>query len=163
MGEIVNIDNYGMVTGRVSHLKNFINRDGSIKYMVTVAAPNKYMNDDGTRGSQFVRMEDFIPKNAQSKGVYEFLDVGDYVRVTYTAKNDDYRDKDGKWHYGMVLSIDSVDMLETKEAREARRAKRAKEAAENNNGAPKEDTEPAAVAADNGGSAFGDDYELIFD
>ena len=148
MAAIPNTANYGIARGPISNITVFNNNDGSKKYMITVAARNAYANQDGTYGSQFVRMEGFVPKNAQNDGVYQYLESGDFVEINYIVLNDDYRGRDGKMVYNTVLRIQGVDILETKAAKADRKARKAAQATQSAN-----NTTPAPAHS---GSAFMD-------
>lgn len=144
MSAIPNTANFGVARGNISNIKKFENADGSKKYMVTVATPNAYVNSNGEVGCQYVRTEGKVSKNASNDGVYEYLEVGDFVQVNYIALPDDYQDRNGKWHYGMVLRIQGVDILESKAAKAARKQRTANHAA----AAPAQNN--SAFAEDNG-------------
>lgn len=125
MASIPNTQNYGIAQGKISNMVMFPNKDGSKKFMITIAAKNAYANQDGTYGCQYVRTEGFVPANASSDGVYGIIEVGDYVQVNYIILNDDYKDRTGKWHYNQVLRIQGVDILESKAAKADRKARKA--------------------------------------
>ena len=124
MASNVNFDNYGMALGRISHIKKFDNRDGSCKYMITVAAKNSYADQDGKVGSQFIPLEAFVPANRR-EGILPYLEVGDYVRMNYIVLNDNYIQENGQMHYGIVLRIQGITMLESKAAKAARKTAQA--------------------------------------
>ena len=133
MAGITNITNYGIAIGIVSNIKRFDNKDGSRKYMISVATKNAYTNQDGTVGTQYVRTEKLINKNATSDGVYGWLEKGMLVNLAYTVKSKDYTDNAGTKHYNTVLEIQQIDVLDTKATMEAKRA-----AANNANKEPEE-------------------------
>ena len=118
----MNINNYGIVTGRLSQpVTFFTNKDGSRKARFTVASTNAYKNADGTRGAQFVPLEAFIPSDNKSS-IYDLLDKGMLVSVQYTVMNNNYTDKDGVAHYDLVLQSETVRLQESRAATEARRS-----------------------------------------
>lgn len=161
MSAILNTANYGIARGRISHIKLFNNNDGSKKYMVTVAARNAYPNPDGTYGSQYVRTEGFVAKNAKNDGVYEHLEVGDYVELNYIILNDDYKMKNGQWHYGLVLRIQGVDILETKMAKAARKAAAAEKVNDTTEEIPVMPPKTDVINNNASGNVF-DDEEILF-
>lgn len=123
-----NIDNYGITSGRlVSDPQVYDNADGSKKIRITVAAANNYKNRDGSRTSQFLPLEDFIPARRARKGngVYDLMHQGDKVTVQYTIRNNNYTRDNGEQVYNIVLHIDSVRLDETKAITEARQAAKA--------------------------------------
>lgn len=121
MPSIPNINNYGIAYGRISNFLKFDNKDGSKKYMITVAVKNSYANKDGKVGSQYVRTEAYVPNN-QKAGIYDILEVGDLVTVNYIVLNDDYPLPDGKMHYGNVLRVQGVQTHETKAVKDMRKS-----------------------------------------
>lgn len=123
-----NIDNYGVTSGRlVSDPQIYDNADGSRKVRITIAAANNYKNRDGSRSSQFLPLEDFIPSRRARKGngVYDLMHQGDKVTVQYTVRNNNYTRDNGEQIYNIVLHIDSVRLDETKAITEARQAAKA--------------------------------------
>ena len=119
---MMNINNYGIVTGRLSQdVTFFTNRDGSRKARFTVASTNAYKNADGTRSAQFVPLEAFIPADSKSS-IYDLLAKGMLVSVQYTVLNNNYTDRDGTPHYDLVLQSETVRLQESKAVTDARRA-----------------------------------------
>lgn len=121
-----NIRNYGIATGRVSKgltIRN--NRDGSRKIQFTVAAPDNYVDRDGNRGTQFIPLEAFIPASQQTNGVFDYLDCGDLVSVSYTIRNNNYTGKDGNKVYDLTFMVEDVALLEGKAAKKARQEAKA--------------------------------------
>lgn len=118
----MNLNNYGMVIGRISQAPAFFtNRDGSRKCRFSIAASNAYKAADGNRNSQFVPIEAFISAETKST-VYDMLCKGMLVMVAYEVRNNNWTDKDGVRHYEIVLQSDSVRILESKSVTEARKA-----------------------------------------
>ena len=117
----MNIVNNGMVTGRISQPPAFFsNRDGSRSCRFNVAASNNYKDRNGERGAQFVPIEAYIPANRRSS-VYDYLEKGMLMSVSYEVRNNRWADRDGVIHYDITLRADAVRMLESKAAVEARR------------------------------------------
>ena len=146
-----NLDNYGITSGRlVSDPQIYDNADGSKKVRITVAATNNYRNRDGSRTSQFLPLEDFIPARRARKGngVYDLMHQGDKVTVQYTVKNNNYTKENGEQVYDIVLHIDSVRLDETKAITEARQAAKAA-----GNEAEKPEAETAAKSRKSGRKA----------
>lgn len=123
---MMNLDNFGIATGRVSTaVKIFTNKNRSRAIRFTIAVPNNYTNPDGSRSSQFLPFTDFIPANAKSNGIYDNLEVGDRVSVSYSINNNNYTDADGIQHYELSLRVDNIKYAETRAAKEARLAESA--------------------------------------
>ncbi|MBD5402240.1 single-stranded DNA-binding protein [bacterium] len=121
-----NIRNYGLVTGRLAKgLTVQGNKDGSRKILFTVAAQDNYVDKEGNRGTQFIQLEAFIPANRENNGVYEHLDCGDLISVSYSVRNNNYKNKDGVMVYNLVLLADEIALLESKASKEARLAAKA--------------------------------------
>lgn len=121
-----NLRNFGVVTGRLSKgLTIYNNKDGSRKIQFSIAAPDNYVDKDGNRGSQFIPLEAFISASQKTNGVYDYIDCGDLVSVSYSVRNNNYTGRDGKPVYGMVLLADDVSLLESKASKEARLAAKA--------------------------------------
>ena len=120
---MMNLDNFGLATGRLVNIPaifNNHNRSRTVRF--TIAVPNSYTNADGSRSSQFLPFTDFIPANAKTNGIYDNLEVGDRVSVSYSISNNNYTDADGIQHYDLSLRVDSIKYAETRAAKEARLA-----------------------------------------
>lgn len=127
-----NIENYGITTGRLTtDPQVYENSDGSCKIRITVAAANNYKNRDGSRGAQFLPLEDFISAKRARKGnrVYDLMHQGDKVTVQYTVKNNNYEKVNAagvsEMVYGIVLQIDNIRLLESRTTTSARQAAKA--------------------------------------
>lgn len=117
----MNIDNFGIATGRISsEIRIFGNHNRSRTVRFTIAVPNSYTNPDGSRGSQFLPFTDFIPANVKTNRIYDSLEIGDRVSIQYTLMNNNYIDGDGVQHYDLSLRVDSIKYAETRAAKEAR-------------------------------------------
>ena len=130
---MLNIDNFGLAEGRAtSDPVVFDNKDGSKKVRITLAIPNNYKNRDGSRSSEFIPFESFIPAGRANEGVGIFQNIGkgDLLKVEYSLKNNDYTDAAGNKVYGIVCMIDSLKMVEPKTVTDARHAANATAAAE---------------------------------
>lgn len=125
----MNMRNYGIGTGRLTEdPRIFTNADGSKKVRITLACQNNFKEKDGTRKSQFLPMERFIPANGDL-GPYEGLGKGDLVTVQYSLRNNNYTDKSGVAHYDLTVQIEQITMLEPKTTTDNRKAQRALAAA----------------------------------
>lgn len=124
----MNLNNFKIGTGRLTtDIKVFPNSDGSQKIRFTLAEPNDYKEKDGTRGSQFIPYEAFIPASKNGDlGVYSKIHEGDLITVQATAKNNNYTDSNtGQKVYGIVLQVEKVNLLESKDITAARQAQKA--------------------------------------
>ena len=86
-----NLDNYGTVTGRLVVKKEFINRDGSRRIIITVAAQDAHRNRSGEKGTQFIPLTAFVPAG-RSKTIFDNIHKGDKVSVAYSLRNNNYTD-----------------------------------------------------------------------
>ena len=112
---MLNLNNYGIVTGRLT-TDPFIyqNNDGSRKIRITLAVSNNYKNPDGKRSTQFLPLEAFIPVD-RKLGVFDMVHAGDKISAAYTVKNNNYTDKNtNKMIYGLVLQIERISFEESK-------------------------------------------------
>ena len=117
----MNINNFAICTGRLTADPVFFtHRDGSRTCRFTVAASNAFKSSDGSRGSQFIPLEAFVP--ADTKGsVYDLLKKGMLVSVEYDVRNNNYVDKKtGEQKFEITLFCDIVRIQESKAATEAR-------------------------------------------
>lgn len=122
----MNMRNFGIAEGRLTRdITVFENSDGSHKVMLTIAAQDNFKGRDGSRKSQYISLEAFVPAGP-GLGVYEHLSKGDMVGVEYTVKSNSYKDKDGKDVYSTVLAIQNIDLKETKGSKNARLERAAK-------------------------------------
>lgn len=123
---MLNLNNYGIVTGRLT-TDPFIyqNNDGSRKIRITLAVNDNYKNTDGKRSTQFLPLEAFIPVD-RKLGVFDMVHAGDKISAAYTVKNNNYTDKNtNKMIYGLVLQIERISFEESKTTTTARQAAKA--------------------------------------
>ena len=123
---MLNLNNYGIVTGRLT-TDPFIyqNNDGSRKIRITLAVSNNYKNPDGKRSTQFLPLEAVIPVD-RKLGVFDMVHAGDKISAAYTVKNNNYTDKNtNKMIYGLVLQIERISFEESKTTTTARQAAKA--------------------------------------
>lgn len=121
----MNVNNFGVTFGRLTQDPVFFaHRDGSRSCHFTIAASNAYKGNDGSRGSQFVPLEAFIPADARST-IYDILTKGMLVTAEYEVRNNNYTDRSGEPHYEISLMCDVIRIQESKAATEARRAAQA--------------------------------------
>ena len=121
-----NLRNFGVATGRLAKgLTIHNNKDGSRKIYLVVAAPDNYTNKDGVKESQFIPLEAFISASQETNGVYDYLDCGDLISVSYSIRNNNYTNKDGVAVYGQVLLAEDVALLESKASKKARQEAKA--------------------------------------
>ena len=123
---MLNLNNYGIVTGRLT-TDPFIyqNNDGSRKIRITLAVSDNYKNPDGKRSTQFLPLEAFIPVD-RKLGVFDMVHAGDKISAAYTVKNNNYTDKNtNKMIYGLVLQIERISVEESKTTTTARQAAKA--------------------------------------
>lgn len=121
----MNIENFGIASGRITTIKIFQNRNHSRAVRFTIAVPNSFTNHDGSRDSQFLPFVDFLPANLKTNRIYDTLEVGDKVSIQYTIMNNNYIDADGIQHYDLALRVDNIKYAETRAAKEARLAENA--------------------------------------
>ena len=123
---MLNLNNYGIVTGRLT-TDPFIyqNSDGSRKIRITLAVSDNYKNTNGKRSTQFLPLEAFIPVD-RKLGVFDMVHAGDKISAAYTVKNNNYTDKNtNKMIYGLVLQIERLSFEESKTTTTARQAAKA--------------------------------------
>lgn len=120
----MNLRNFGIIEGRLTKEPViFENSDGSRKIMLTVAAADNFKKADGTRGTQFVNLEAFVPAaRGGDLGAYAYMHKGDMVGLHYEVRTNNFTKADGTVEYGQVLQVQSVDLKETKKSVEARAA-----------------------------------------
>ena len=116
----MNTRNFGIAEGRLTRDPYIAkNENGSRKVMLTIAAQDNFKSKDGTRKSQFINLEGFIPANMPN-GVYDLMHKGDMVGIEYSVRTNNYTAKSGEMVYSQVLFIQSVDLKETKKSIAAR-------------------------------------------
>ena len=116
----MNTRNFGIAEGRLTRDPYIAeNKDGSRKVMLTIAAQDNFKSKDGTRKSQFINLEGFIPAKSEDT-VYNLIHKGDMVGIEYSVRTNNYTDKSGETVYSQVLFIQSVDLKETKKSIAAR-------------------------------------------
>lgn len=120
----INPKNFARANGRLAaDPRFFANRDGSRTVRFTIMVDQNYTKRDGTRGSDPIPVERFIPAD-RSNGVFDMIHQGDEVDVMYHATTDSYVDRNGEHHYVTKLILDDVQMTEKREVTTARLAKR---------------------------------------
>lgn len=120
----MNSRNYGIAEGRLTKDPVvFANSDGSRKAMLVVAVKDNFKKADGSTSTQFVSLEAYIDKDKENNGVYDIIKKGDLVNVEYTVRSNNWKEENGKEHFGQVLLVQSVDIKESKRVTDARHAK----------------------------------------
>lgn len=120
---MANLRNSGRVIGRLTKDPVvFVNKDGSRKIMLTVAARDNFKAKDGSTGTQFVPVEAFVPAGKKGNGVYDYMAKGHMIGIEYEVRNNNYKDKNGKDHYEISLLVQAVDLMEPKKTNTAQTA-----------------------------------------
>ena len=123
----INVNNFSVTRGRLaSDPRFFENSDGSRTVRFTVMAPQNYTRRDGSRGSDVVSVERFIPAD-HGNGVFDMIHRGDKVTVTHHATTDVYTDESGVTHYVPKNIVDDVNFEESQAVTSKRLAKRVAE------------------------------------
>lgn len=126
----MNTRNFGIAEGRLTRNPLVLmNKDGSAKVKLTIAAQDNYQSKDGKRGSQFINLDAFVRAEKVGASVYDAMHEGDLICAHYTVKTNNYKDADGKDVYDQILQIQEIDLRESKSVTDARAAKKAAEAA----------------------------------
>lgn len=137
-----NLNNFGMVTGRLARdVEAFANKDGSVKYRVTVAAQRNYKGRDGKYAADFLTLTKFVG-NGQSAGILPSLKKGDMVAVEYTVTNNNFTDAQGTPHYEEEKTIVGFPQLRY------RKTANGDVPADDENAAPAETAAPAEAPAE---------------
>ena len=124
----MNMNNYGFAEGRLTRDPVILtNRDGSRKVKFTVAAHDNFKGSDGKVSSQFINFDAFVPADKENNGVYEHMHKGDLIKVLYTVKTNNYKDKDGKEVFSQTLYAFEIQLCESKSVVKARAARNAAE------------------------------------
>lgn len=102
---MMNLSNYGIVTGRlVKDPAVYTNADGSRKTKITIATQNNYRNSQtGEKEAQFLPLEYFTPADRDDLQVFNYMYKGDKVTIQYTLKNVQYTDTENRKVYSLVL------------------------------------------------------------
>lgn len=123
----INVNNFSVTRGRLaSDPRFFENSDGSRTVRFTVMAPQNYTRRDGSRGSDVVSVERFIPAE-RGNGVFDMIHQGDKVTVMHHATTDVYTDESGVTHYVQKNIVDDVNFEESQAVTSKRLAKRVAE------------------------------------
>lgn len=142
----MNLDNYGVLTGRLAKDPTvFENSDGSRHTAITVAVKNNFRSANGQFDVNFIDLEGYISaaqvetNKANSKpenGVYAYMHKGDPISVAFSMRRNKYNDqKTGETVYKQVCFVDTITLRGTKkqagaEAAAEAQAVQAEEAAE---------------------------------
>lgn len=122
----MNMNNYGIAEGRLTRDPVILtNRDGSRKVKFTVAAQDNFKGSDGKHESQFINFDAFVRADKENNGVYDIMHKGDLVKVHYTVKTNNYKDKDGSNVFSQLLFAQEIQLCESKSVVGARRARNA--------------------------------------
>lgn len=123
----INVNNFAVTRGRLAADPRFFeNSDGSRTVRFTVMAPQNYTRRDGSRGSDVVSVERFIPAD-RDNGVFDMIHQGDKVTVMHHATTDVYTDESGVTHYVQKNIVDDVNFEESQAVTSKRLAKRVAE------------------------------------
>lgn len=123
----INVNNFAVTRGRLaSDPRFFENSDGSRTVRFTIMAPQNYTRRNGSRGSDVVSVERFIPAD-RDNGVFDMIHQGDKVTVVHHATTDVYTDESGVTHYVQKNIVDDVNFEESQAVTSKRLAKRVAE------------------------------------
>lgn len=110
-----NINNYGVVTGRLlKDVAVFKNEDGSYRSEVNINVDidGNYADKNKAKQSETVLLEGLIEAGQKDNSVYNKMHKGNIVSIGYTVRNDNYIDKNGNETYRQFLFIEEVDLME---------------------------------------------------
>ena len=116
-----NLDNHGILTGRLVNMKSFTCRDSSKRMLLTIAVQDNFRNRQGTKAAQFIPVSAFVP-SSQKRSIYDYIYKGDKISVAYSLRNNNYRDKNGNMHYEIEIFAEDVKIQEPKSVTDARHA-----------------------------------------
>ena len=144
----MNTNNFGIAIGRLTADPVFFaNANGSSKVKFTIAARDNFKSKDANGAqvvkSQFIPLEAYIA-NPQANPIYTMLKKGDKNSVSYSVSTNNYNDKNGTMHYGIILFVESIQFEESKTQAAARRAAQAQASAYAAPQAPVYNTAPQA-------------------
>ena len=123
-----NLANHGVVEGRLAADPTiFNNKDGSRKVSVTLFVRDNFSRKDGSRGSQRIQLERFIPKGSDL-GIYSLLKQGAKVAFGFHLESDTY-ESNGRTQYVQKAIIDVAEFRETRAEAQQREANKAAGAA----------------------------------
>jgi single-stranded DNA-binding protein len=110
-----NLRNFGQAEGRLAaDPVVFDNNDGSKKIKLKLIVDDNYKAADGSRSSQAIDFETFIPKTANGNlGPYAYLNKGDKVAFGYSVQTNNFVTKSGEKVYSQILKVNTVDFKET--------------------------------------------------
>ena len=116
----MNTRNYSIYSGNISkEVVKFENKDGSSKYLITVACQDDYVGKDGKRGTQFIQVEGYCPAGA-STAKFDNLVVGERITVQCSTRNNNYTDKNGNPVYRYTFRIETLTFEDSKSKKEAK-------------------------------------------
>ena len=111
----MNSRNFGVVVGRlVREPKRVTNKDNSQKVFVNVAVPRNFGKKDANNNypSDFIGLQGFIPADkAGAKTVYDYMEKGCLVSISYSMRSQQYTGEDGKTKYSQYLQIGTVELM----------------------------------------------------
>ena len=127
-----NPKNFGVVIGRLSQDKRVFQHQGFSTVMLKIAVDDNYKDKNGRQNTQFLSFQQNIdqPNPGDGLGVYEFIEKGDLVQITYQARNNNYMGKDNKMVYEDIRAITNIVMLESKAVKNDRKQRQAQMSAQ---------------------------------
>ena len=126
---MMNINNHGEFEGRlVSNPVYFpvtSNPSGGTVVALKLACRRNFA-PKGSKGepeTDYIDFRDYLPGKVKGHGIYDFLEVGDAVKVVFSLRSS-VGEKNGERTYYQTAQIEQIQIAESKAVREARRASR---------------------------------------
>lgn len=122
--------NNGTIVGNTARApKLFEHANGSATVKLSVYARSTFKNKStGKVESDIVDLTGYV-QDAGTPGVFNCINAGDRIAVSYSLKTDVYTDKGGQKHYPLVARIDTVQLIDSRKESAARAARRCNDAA----------------------------------
>lgn len=100
---IINMNNYGIVRGRLTRDPKVITNNGGTTYLFTVAVDRGYTDSQGRKVADFVPFRGFVA-DGKKIGAYSYLTKGKEVEVGYEVES--YTQMvNGQVRYGISLNV----------------------------------------------------------
>lgn len=122
----MNLNNHGEFEGRLVSTPVYFPVTSNPVGGTVVALKLACKRNFAPKGSKepetdFIEFRDFLPGTVKGYGIYDFLEVGDAVKVAFSLRSS-VGEKNGERTYYQTAQIEQIQIAESKAVRESRRA-----------------------------------------
>ena len=122
---MMNMHNFGLFEGRIVSNPVFFpvtsTPSGGTVVVLKLACKRNFASKGSKEPeSDFIEFRDYLPGTVRGHGIYDYLDIGDLVKVAFSLRSS-VSDKNGEKTYYQTAQVEQIQIAEPRAIREARR------------------------------------------